>query len=76
MTIFVENAETLEYLGKDGRWTKKVDQAATYGTSTLAKEYGISAPIGRFNIIGAFRNSPQVVNLDEGCGAAKSRPNA
>ena len=71
MTILVENADTLEYLTTDGRWTKKMDQAATYRSSTLAKASANSAAIGRFNIIGANQKSSQIVNLDEGCGAKK-----
>ena len=71
MTIFVENAETLEYLTADGRWTKKMEQAATYRSSTLAKAFATTAKIGRFNIIGAVQRSSQIVNLDEGHGANK-----
>ena len=67
MTIFIENAETLEFLTKDGRWTKNFDKAAIYRTSTSARQFGAAASIGRFNVIGGFRNSPQLVNLDEGC---------
>jgi len=72
MTILVENAETFEYLTADGRWTKKIDQAATYRSSTLAKASATGAAIGRFNIIGAVRKSSQIVNLDEGCGEKKT----
>jgi hypothetical protein len=68
MTILIENADTLEFLTRDGRWTKHAGEAATYRTSTLAKEFGTAAPIGRFNVVGAFKNSPQLTNLDEGCG--------
>ena len=66
MTILVENAETFEYLANDGRWTRNMDQAATFRTSTLAKQSAIGLPIGEFNIIGRFRTSPQVMNLDDG----------
>ena len=69
MTILIENAETREFFGKDGRWSKKVNEAATYRTSTLAREHGVTIPIARFNIVGVFKNSPQMVNLDEGHGA-------
>ena len=71
MTILVENAETLEYLTTDGRWTNKMERAATYRSSTLAKASATSAAIGRFNIIGAVAKSSQIVNLDEGVGAKK-----
>jgi hypothetical protein len=70
MTIYIENADTQELLTKDGRWTRSRDKAANYRTSNLAKQTGAAASIGRFNVIGAFRNSPQITNLDEGCGVA------
>jgi hypothetical protein len=70
MRILIENAETLQYLTADGAWTKEPNAAATYRTSTVAKEHGKTAPIGRFNVIGAFKNSPQITNLDDGCGTA------
>jgi len=69
MTILIENADTLEYLAKDGRWSKKVTDALTYRTSTLAREHGVTVPVARFNVVGVFKNSPQMVNLDEGVGA-------
>jgi hypothetical protein len=71
MTILIENAETQEYLTRDGRWTRKMDQAATFRTSTLAKESAVTFPIGGFNIIGGFPTSAQLVNLDEGVGGKK-----
>jgi hypothetical protein len=69
MTILIENADTQEYLTKDGRWTKKSQEAATYRTSTLAREFAAAAPIGRFNVIGSFKSTGQLVSLDEGVGA-------
>jgi hypothetical protein len=54
-----------------GRWTRKMDQAATFRTSTLAKQSAVAFPIGEFNIIGTFRTSAQLVNLDDGIGAKK-----
>src|ERR1044071_10505053 len=37
MTILIENAETHEYLTRDGRWTRKLEPDATFRTSPLAK---------------------------------------
>lgn len=71
MTILIENAETHEYLSRDGRWTRKMEQAATFRTSTLAKESALAFPIGVFNVIGTFQTSAQLVNLDAGCGGKK-----
>jgi hypothetical protein len=69
MTIYIENPQTLELLTKDGRWTKNRNDAASYRTSTSAKQFGATAHIGQFNIIGAFKNSPQITNLDDGRGS-------
>jgi len=68
MTIFIENADTQEFLSREGAWTKHFEKAATYRSSTLAKAFAQTAQIGRFNVIGGFHNSPQLVNLDEGQG--------
>lgn len=68
MNILIENAETCELLTAKGTWTRNQKDAATYRTTTLAMKHGETAPIGRFNVIGTFSKSPQITNLDEGCG--------
>jgi hypothetical protein len=70
MKILIENTETLEMLTSAGAWTKNTKQAATYPSSTIAKQTGAAAAIGKFNVIGRFANSAQITNLDEGCGTA------
>ena len=70
MKILIEDAETLEYLTPRGHWTKSSVEAAGYPSSATAKIAGAKAPIGRFNIIGSFANSPQITNLDDGCGTS------
>lgn len=72
MRIQIENAETLELLTKEGKWTRQREDAATYRTTTVAKEFGTGAAIGRFNVIGTFAKSGQIANLDEGCGTSGS----
>jgi hypothetical protein len=73
MKIHVENAETLELLTPSGDWTTNINKAAIYSNSTTAKHAGAAAPIGKFNVIGTFRNFPQITNLDEGCGTGHAR---
>jgi hypothetical protein len=68
MNIHIENAETLEYLTSSGSWTRNVKKAEAFKSSTLAKKTGSLAAIGKFNVVGAFNNSPQLTNLDVGCG--------
>jgi hypothetical protein len=69
--IIIENAETLEFLTSDGRWSKDVTRAAAFPNSNAAKARGVTFPIGRFNVVGAFATSPQLTNLDEGFGSHK-----
>jgi hypothetical protein len=69
MKIFIENASTLEFLTREGRWSKNKKEAAVYTSSAQAKTFGKSSPIGRFNVVGFFANSPQLTNLDDGCGS-------
>lgn len=68
MKILIEDAATLEYYTRDGRWSRNKKDAVTFASSALAKASGKNAPIGRFNIVGFFSDSPQLTNLDEGCG--------
>jgi hypothetical protein len=72
MKIVIENAETQEFLTADGKWTRNSKQAAVYSNTTTAKARGASAPIGRFNVVGTFKDSPQITNLDEGSGTGKA----
>lgn len=72
MKILIEDAATLEYYTREGRWSRNKKDAVTFASSAQAKASGESAPIGRFNIVGFFSNSPQLTNLDEGCGTRKA----
>jgi hypothetical protein len=66
--ILIEDPATSKFLAANGSWTKSSKDAFAYRSSTLAKQAGEKIPIGRFNVVGAFANSPQLTNLDEGCG--------
>jgi hypothetical protein len=67
--IIIEDAETLEFLTSEGRWTKDLARAAAFPNSAAAKTRGSAIPIGRFNVVGSFARWPQLTNLDEGCGS-------
>jgi hypothetical protein len=73
MKILIEDAQTLKFLAVDGSWTAKSADAAGYRSSTVAKEAGARVQVGRFNVVGIFKNSPQITNLDEGCGLRGER---
>ena len=68
MKILIEDPSTSKFLTADGSWTERSKDALNYRTSTLAREAGQKISIGRFNVVGAFANSPQLMNLDEGHG--------
>jgi hypothetical protein len=73
MKICIEDASTLQFLTPNGRWTKHTKEAITFPNSQLAKQAGAKLPITRFNVVGFFKDSPQLTNLDDGhCSAAKS----
>ena len=73
MKICIEDATTLEFLTPAGRWTKSTKEAATYPNSQLAKQAGAKIPIDRFNVVGFFKDSPQLTNLDEGKGSGPAK---
>jgi hypothetical protein len=69
MNIFIENAETQEFLAGDGRWTKESSQGASFATTRAAQTAAKREPIGKFNIVGHFDGTEQFFNLD--CGSGK-----
>jgi hypothetical protein len=70
MKICIEDAATLQFLTPNGRWTAHTREAITFPNSQVAKQAGAKVAIGRFNIVGFFKDSPQLTNLDEGHGSA------
>jgi hypothetical protein len=72
MNILIENAETLEYLGANGRWSKKPADAAAFPATHAAFAAAKNEPIGKFNIVRYFPDTEQFVNMDHGSGKGGS----
>jgi hypothetical protein len=68
MKILIEDPTTAKFLAANGSWTKNSKDAFAYTSSTLARQAGEKISMGHFNVVGAFSNSPQLTNLDEGWG--------
>ena len=68
MNILIENAESLEFLTSDNKWTKKAAAAKCFGRTLVAFEAAKKEMIGKFNIVGYIPASQQMVNLEHGRG--------
>jgi hypothetical protein len=68
MNILIEDAESLEFLANNGRWTKNVANGKTFGTTEVALQAAKKEPIGRFNIVSYISQTRQFINLDHGRG--------
>jgi hypothetical protein len=68
MNILIEDAETLEFLAGDGRWTKQPDQGAKFPTTRAAFAAAKGETIGKFNIVRYFAGTEQLINMDHGSG--------
>lgn len=68
MNILIEDAETLEYLTNDGRWTKNVADGKTFRATEAAFEVAKREPIHKFNIVSYISQTRQFINLDHGRG--------
>jgi hypothetical protein len=68
MNILIEDAETLEYLAGDGRWTKNVTDGKRFPATAGAFEVAKREPIRKFNIVRYISQTKQLVNLDHGRG--------
>ena len=71
MNILIEDAETQEFLTREGRWTKKPDQGASFATTRAACAAAKRELIGKFYIVLYFGDTEQLINLDHGSGNAK-----
>ena len=72
MNILIENAETLEYLAGNGRWTKKPAEGASFPATRDAFAAAKNEPIGKFNIVRYFSDTEQFINMDHGSGKGVS----
>lgn len=68
MNILIEDAETLEYLTNDGRWTKNVADGKTFRATEAALQVAKREPIRKFNIVSYVPQTGQFINLDHGRG--------
>ena len=68
MNILIEDAETLQYLASNGRWSKNAADGKTFGTTDIAFQTAKKEPIGQFNIVSYISQTRQFINLDHGRG--------
>jgi cold-inducible RNA-binding protein len=68
MNILIENAETLEYLADNGKWTKKPADGTSFPPRTPPLLAAKNEPIGKFNIVRYFSDTEQFINMDHGSG--------
>src|SRR5208282_3717040 len=68
MNILIEDAETLEYLTSDNKWTKKASDGKNFGATEVAFDAAKKEPIGRFNIVFYIPQTKQFINMDHGRG--------
>jgi hypothetical protein len=68
VNILIEDAETLEFLTNDGRWTKKPEKGVCFATTRAALAAAKREPIGKFNIVLCLGDTEQLINMDHGRG--------
>jgi hypothetical protein len=68
MNILIEDAEKLEYLTSNSKWTKSISEGKSFGGTKAAFQVAKMEPIGRFNIVSYVEQTRQFINLDHGLG--------
>ena len=68
MNILIEDAEKLEYLTSDNKWTKKASEGKNFGATETAFAVAKKEPIGKFNIVFYIPQTKQFINMDHGRG--------
>jgi hypothetical protein len=76
MNILIEDAETLQFLTGNGRWTKKPGDGASFATIHDAFTAAKKEPIHKFNIVRYFSGTEQFINMDHGSGKGKETASA
>jgi hypothetical protein len=76
MKTLVEDAEKLEYLTSNSHWTKNAGDGKDFGVTQAAFEVANQEPMGRFNIVGYFPDTKQLINLNQGRGRRVSETTA
>jgi hypothetical protein len=72
MNSLIENAETLEYLGANGKWSKKPANGTPFATTHVALAAAKNETIGKFNIVSYIPETEQFINLEHGTGKGAS----
>ena len=68
VNILIEDADTLEFLAGDGKWTKIASEGKCFPATRFAFQTAKQEPISRFNIVSFIPQSGQFINLDHGRG--------
>ena len=68
MNILIEDAEKLEYLAKDGLWTKNAAEGKKFEATETAFQIAKKESINRFNIVYYITQTEQFINMDHGRG--------
>ena len=76
MNILIENAESREYLGNNGQWTKYANEGRDFGATQVAYEAATREPIGKFNIVCYIVQKPKciIITMDHGLGQGVGAP--
>ncbi|MDB6019892.1 MAG: hypothetical protein JWR19_4381 [Pedosphaera sp.] len=72
MNILIEDAESLEFLKENGKWTKKPADGKKFANTQTAFAAAKAEPIHKFNIVCYFPGTMQFVNLDQGNATDKT----
>jgi hypothetical protein len=76
MNTLIEDAMTLEYLTSNNQWTKNATAGKDFGATATALAVAELEPIGKFNIVGYFPVTKQLVNMFHGRGKGLSEAGA
>jgi hypothetical protein len=68
MNILIEDAEKLEYLTSNNRWTKNCALGKDFESTGTALAAAKKEAMGHFNIVGYFAETKQFINLNHGKG--------
>ena len=76
MNILIENADSLEYLADDSRWTKIATDGKLFPRTGSAYDVAKKEAIGKFNIVGYVPETRQFINLHHGRGRGTAEATA
>ena len=68
MNILIEDAESLQYLTSENKWTKNPVEGRDFGMTGNAADFAKKEPIGKFNIVAYISATRQFINMDHGRG--------